>query len=227
MKRFWIICLMGGVSWLLSHGAVYGQPTLGFTQEDRERIIRLETTLTLFMEATDQQFIELREDMNIRFIELREDMNKRFEQADKRFAQVDQRFEDINNRFEDINNRFEDINNRFEDINNRFEDMNKRFEQMMNTLQLIAGIFTVLTLGVIGFAYWDRRNIIRKAKEETLETLAGEAAPKEQATIDQAVAQAVQEIKKDQRLPDLLSALRKLAATDPPLANVLKEFHLL
>ena len=131
MKRFWIIWLMGGVSWLLSHGAVYGQPTLGFTQEDRERIIRLETTLTLFMEATDQRFIELREDMNIRFIELREDMNKRFEQADKRFAQVDQRFEDMNN---------------------RFEDMNNRFEQMMNTLQLIAGIFTVLTLGVIGFA---------------------------------------------------------------------------
>ena len=217
MKRFWIIWSMGGVSWLLSHGAVYGQPTLGFTQEDRERIIRLETTLTLFMEATDQRFIELREDinkrfeqvdqrfielredMNIRFIELREDMNKRFEQADKRFAQVDQ----------------------------RFEDMNNRFEQMMNTLQLIAGIFTVLTLGVIGFAYWDRRTIIRKAKEETLETLAGEAAPKEQATIDRAVAQAVQEIKKDQRLPDLLSALRKLAATNPPLANVLKEFHLL
>ena len=192
MRRFWIIWLMGGVSWLLSHGAVYGQPTLGFTQEDRERIIRLETTLTLFMEATDQRFeqvdqrfIELREDMNIRFIELREDMNKRFEQADK------------------------------------------RFKQMMNTLQLIAGIFTVLTLGVIGFAYWDRRTIIRKAKEETLETLAGEAAPQEQATIDRAVAQVVQEIKKDQRLPDLLSALRKLAATDPPLANVLKEFHLL
>ena len=206
MRRFWIIWLMGGVSLLLSHVAVYGQPTLGFTQEDRERIIRLETTLTLFMKATDQRFeqvdqrlLELRENMNIRFIELREDMNKRFEQADKRFAQVDQ----------------------------RFEDMNNRFEQMMNTLQLIAGIFTVLTLGVIGFAYWDRRTIIRKAKEETLETLAGEAAPKEQAIIDRAVAQAVQEIKKDHRLQNLITALRKLAATDPPLANVLKEFHLL
>ena len=224
MRRFWIIWLMGGVSCLLSHGAVYGQPTLGFTQEDRERIIRLETTLTLFMEATDQ-----------RFIELREDINKRFEQVDKRFEQVDQRFielrEDMNIRFielrEDMNKRFEQADKRFAQVDQRFEDMNNRFEQMMNTLQLIAGIFTVLTLGVIGFAYWDRRTIIRKAKEETLETLVGEAAPKEQATIDRAVAQAVQEIKKDQRLPDLLSALRKLAATDPPLANVLKEFHLL
>ena len=196
MRRFWIIWLMGSVSCLLSHGAVYGQPTLGFTQEDRERIIRLETALTLFMEATDQRFIELREDMNIRFIELREDMNKRFEQVDKRFVELR-------------------------------EDMNNRFEQMMNTLQLIAGIFTVLTLGVIGFAYWDRRTIIRKAKEVTLETLAGEAAPKEQATIDRAVAQAVQEIKKDHRLQDLIAALRQLAATDSSLANVLKEFHLL
>ena len=203
MRRFWITLFLGAMSFLLSHVVVYGQQTLGFTQDDRERIIRLETTLTLFMEATDKRFIELREDMN------------------KRFEQVDQRFIELR---EDMNNRSKQVDKRFVELR---EDMNNRFEQMMNTLQLIAGIFTVLTLGVIGFAYWDRRTIIRKAKQETLETLAGEAAPKEQATIDRAVAQAVQEIKKDQRLPDLLSALRKLAATDPPLANVLKEFHLL
>ena len=174
MRRFWIIWLLGGVSLLLSNGAVYGQQMLGFTQEDRERIIRLETTLNLFMKATDQ-----------------------------RFEQVDQRLLELR------------------------EDMNNRFAQMMTMLQLIAGIFTALTLGVIGFAYWDRRTIIRKAKEETLETLEGETAPKEEAIIDRAVARAVQEIKKDNRLQDLLSALRKLAVTDPPLANVLKEFHLL
>ena len=178
---------------------VYGQPTIGFTQEDRERIIRLETTLTLFMEATDQRF----EQVDQRFIELREDMNNRSEQMDKRFVELR------------------------EDMNKRFEQVDKRFEQMMDTLQLIAGIFTALTLGVIGFAYWDRRTIIRKAKEETLETLEREAVPKEEAMIERAVAQAVQEIKKDNRLQDLIAALRKLAATDPPLENVLKEFHLL
>ena len=185
---------------------VYGQPTIGFTQEDRERIIRLETTLTLFMEATDQ----------------------RFEQVDQRFEQVDQRFielrEDMNNRSEQMDKRFVELR---EDMNKRFEQVDKRFEQMMDTLQLIAGIFTALTLGVIGFAYWDRRTIIRKAKEETLETLEREAVPKEEAMIERAVAQTVQEIKKDNRLQDLIAALRKLAATDPPLENVLKEFHLL
>ena len=190
MKKLWILFFGAGIIGLQAL-PVYGQPTIGFTQEDRARIIRLETTLTLFMEATDQRFIELREDMN------------------KRFEQVDQRFIELR-----------------EDMNKRFEQVDQRFEQMMNTLQLIAGIFTALTLGVIGFAYWDRRTIIRKAKQETLETLEREAAPKEQAIIDRAVAQAAQEIKKDNRLQDLIAALRKLAATDPPLANVLKEFHL-
>ena len=203
---------------------VYGQPTIGFTQEDRERIIRLETTLTLFMEATDQRFeqvdkrfeqvdqrfVELREDINIRFVELREDMNNRSKQVDQRLLELR-----------------EDMNNRFEQVDKRFEQVDKRFEQMMDMLQLIAGIFTAMTLGVIGFAYWDRRTIIRKAKEETLEKLEGEAALKEEAIIELAVAQAVQEIKKDHRLQDLIAALRKLAATDLPLATVLKEFHLL
>ena len=202
MRRYWIIWLMGGVSLLLSQVVVFGQQTIGFTQEDRERIIRLETTLTLFMEATVQRF----EQVDKRIVELREDMNKRFEQIDKRFEQVDKRFEQVDKRFEQVD---------------------KRFEQMMNTLQLIAGIFTVLTLGVIGFAFWDRRTIIHKAKQETLETLERDVVPKEEAIINRAVAQAVQEIKKDNRLQDLIAALRKLAATDPPLANVLKEFHLL
>ena len=152
-----------------------------------------------------------------RFIELREDMNKRFEQVDKRFIELR----------EDMNKRFEQVDKRFEQVDKRFEQVDKRFEQMMDTLQLIAGIFTALTLGVIGFAFWDRRTTIRKAKQETLETLAGEAVPKEEAIIERAVAQAVQEIKKDHRLQDLIAALRKLAATDPPLENVLKEFHLL
>ena len=205
MKKCWILFFGAGIMGLQAL-PVYGQPTIGFTQEDRERIIRLETTLTLFMEATDQ----------------------RFEQVDQRFEQVDQRFielrEDMNNRSEQMDKRFVELR---EDMNKRFEQVDKRFEQMMDTLQLIAGIFTALTLGVIGFAYWDRRTIIRKAKEETLETLEREAVPKEEAMIERAVAQTVQEIKKDNRLQDLIAALRKLAATDPPLENVLKEFHLL
>ena len=47
----------------------------GFTQEDRERLIKLETTLKVFMQQVD----------------------KRFEQIDKRFEQVNERFNDLIN----------------------------------------------------------------------------------------------------------------------------------
>ena len=61
---------------------------VGFTQKDRERIdrrfdqvekhmVRIETTLQMFMES-----------INRRFTEQRKDINQRFEQADKRFAEM-------------------------------------------------------------------------------------------------------------------------------------------
>ena len=144
----------------------------GFTEEDRERLIRLEATVKVFMEQSDKRFKELREDINKRF----EEMGKRFEQIDKRFEQVDKRFEQVD----------------------------KRFEQFMNFLWIITGIFTTLTSVVIGFAYWDRRTIIRKAKEETLESLEREG-----------------------KLKNLIEALKELAKEDEKLARVLKQYGLL
>jgi len=105
---------------------------------------------------------------------------------------------------EQTNKRFEDMNRRFEDINRRFEDINRRFEQLYTFLWIITGIFTTLTLGVLGFAYWDRRTIIRKAKEETIETLEREG-----------------------KLRNLIEALRELAKEDKKLADVLRQFNLL
>ena len=77
MKKLVVIFLF------LAFSAGFSKET-GFTQQDRERLIRLETTLKVFMEQTDK-----------RLKELREDMNKRFEQVDKRFEQVDKRFEQV------------------------------------------------------------------------------------------------------------------------------------
>ena len=116
----------------------------GFTQEDRERLIRLETTLKVFMEQTNKRFEELR------------------------------------------------------------EDMNKRFEQMMNFLWMLTGIFTSLTVGVIGFAYWDRRTILRKARDEALEG-----------------------VEREWRLTKLLEALKELAKNDVRLLHALKKYGFL
>ncbi|MEJ5378495.1 MAG: hypothetical protein WHX93_18145 [bacterium] len=170
MRRFGAMLLILGLILLGVMGA-WAQER-GFTQEDRDRLIRLEATLQVFMQQVDKRF----EQVDKRFEELREDMNKRFEQVDKRFEQVDKRFEEVRS----------------------------RFEQLTAFLWMLVGIFTTLTAVVIGFAYWDRRTIIRKAKEE-----------------------AVEAIEKEGRVQDLIHALRRLSTEDQKLAEVLRSFRLL
>ena len=55
------------------------------------------------------------------------------------------------------------------EIDKRFEQMDKRFEDMFHFFYILAGIFTSLVVVVIGFAYWDRRTMIREAKREAIE----------------------------------------------------------
>ena len=127
---------------------------VGFTQEDRERIdrrfdqvekhmVRIETTLQMFMESTAQ----------------------RFEQVDKRFAE-----------------QREDFNTRFEQRQN---SMNTRFSELMQFLQIITGIFTVIMVAAIGFAFWDRRTVLAKSKEVALEALAKDEEIRKIALVEQ------------------------------------------
>ena len=132
-----------------------------------------------FTQKDRELLIELR----VKMIEI----DKRFEQVDKRFEQVDKRFEELR-----------------EDMNKRFEQVDKRFEQMFNFLWIITGIFTAIMVGNIGFAYWDRRTIIKKAKDET-----------------------IAEIEKEGRVRDLINALRELAKNNQEIAKILRQFNLL
>ena len=161
MKKI-LVCIL--FCWFLIATSCFAE-SVGFTEKDRERLVRLEATLKVFMQQVDKRF----EQVDKRFAELREDMNKKFELMDK-----------------------------------RFEEMDKRFEQMMNFLWMLVGIFATLTAAVIGFAYWDRRTIIQKARDEAIET-----------------------IEKEGRLKDLIMALRTIAKEDRKLANVLRNFGLL
>ncbi|MBI3793636.1 MAG: hypothetical protein HY280_02775 [Nitrospinae bacterium] len=111
-----------------------------------------------------------------RITELREDMNKRFEQVDKRFEQVDKKFEQVD----------------------------KRFEEIITFIGILAAIFTSMTIATIGFAYWDRKTMVQKAKDET-----------------------IAEIEKDGKVIHLVGTLRELAKNDSEVAKVLRQFNLL
>ena len=181
----------------------------GFDQQDRERLIRMEATLLAFMQQSDKRFAELREDMNKRFEQLdkriddlRQEMNSRLE---KMRADVNKRFEemraDTNKRFEEMR---EDTNKRFEQVDKRFEQIDKRIEDLITFLWILAGIFTALVVAVIAFAYWDRRTIIRRAKEE-----------------------AIREMEEAGRWKTILEALRQVALKDANVAEALRRFNLL
>ncbi len=115
----------------------------GFTQKDRERLIRLEATLQTFMHQVDKRF----EQVDRRFEELRQDMNKRFEQVDKRFELVDKRIEELR------------------------QDMNARFDQMNTYLLITVTAFASLVAATIGFALWDRKTMIKQASREIVERM--------------------------------------------------------
>ena len=74
----------------------------------------------------------------------------------------------------------------------------------MNFLWMLTGIFTSLTVGVIGFAYWDRRTILKKARDEALEG-----------------------VEREWRLTKLLEALKELAKNDVRLLHALKKYGFL
>ncbi len=80
-KNTIIFSLLISYMLLLSYEA-FAAEDIGFTQQDREQLIRLEITLKEFKEQVDI----------------------RFEQVDKRFEQVNERFEQVNKRFEFIQN---------------------------------------------------------------------------------------------------------------------------
>jgi nitrate reductase NapE component len=165
--------VLGAILGILFVGFVGVSSGQGFEQEDRERLIRLEATLQVFMQQTDKRFAELREDMNKRFEEMRADVNKRFQEMR-------------------------------EDTNKRFEQVDKRIDQLITFLWILAGIFTALVVAVIAFAYWDRRTIIRRAKEE-----------------------ALKEMEEAGRWKTILEALRQIAIKDSNVAEALRRFNLL
>jgi hypothetical protein len=122
------------------------------------------------------------------------ELKVRLDQFEKR---VDERFEQIDRRFEQIDKRFEQVNDRFGDVNNRFDDM-------FNFIYILIGIFTTVSLANIGFAYWDRRTIIRQARREAVEFVEREGLPRR-----------------------LFDTLRTVAQEDAQLAEVMRRFNLL
>ena len=115
--------------------------------------------------------------------------------------QVDKRFEEFQ---ASVDKRFEAVDKQFEALDKRFEEVHNRLNDLFTFLWILSGIFTAFTVAVFGFAWWDRRTIMRMASDE-----------------------AVRRIEKEGRVVDLVLALRELSQKDDSLRDVLRKFRLL
>jgi len=132
-------------------------------------------------------------------------LDERLNQMDKRFELIEQQ---IVNLRKDMNARFEQVDKRFEQVDKRFEEVNKRVELIIYLMISIVSAFAAIVAVAIGFAIWDRRTMIRPFEDK--------------------VKSIELDITKDrEKINLLIKALRKLAHTDPKVANVLKSFSLL
>jgi len=129
---------------------------------------------------------------------LEKKMDAKFEAVDKRFEAVDKRFEMLQH----------NMDKRFEQMDKRFEQMDKRFDDQMSFLYLLTTIFTAFTGGVIGFALWDRRSIVDKSKQESLQEFKKEIA---------------NDISK---LDKIVQIIEELAKVDERVAKILEKHHL-
>ena len=118
-------------------------------------VLLMTAATALAADGFTQQDRDLLIELSVRVDELEKRMVQGFENVDKRFEQVDKRFEQVDKRFEQVDKRFEQVNNRFGD--------------MFNYFYILTGIFTAIMVASIGFAFWDRRTVIRQARKEAVE----------------------------------------------------------
>jgi hypothetical protein len=112
--------------------------------------------------------------------------------------QMDKRLEEFQ---ASVDKRFESFQ---ASVDKRFEEVHNRLNDLFTFLWILSGVFTAFTVAIFGFAWWDRRTIIKMASED-----------------------AALRIEKEGRVVDLVYALRELSQKDDNLRDVLRKFHLL
>ena len=81
------------------------------------------------MNNFQEQFKDMKIDMDRRLSETRVDMLDRLSLVDKRFEQVDKRFEQVDKRFEQVDKRFEQVDKRFEQVDQQLVIIMKKMDE--------------------------------------------------------------------------------------------------
>ena len=100
------------------------------------------------------------------------------------------------------------------EMDKRFEQVDNRFGDMMNYIMILAVIFATMTGLTIGFAFWDRRTMIRPFESKVKE-------------VETTITKTQESLDKVQTINDkMISALREYAQKDRKFAEIIKGFNI-
>ena len=128
--------------------------------------------------------------------ELRQ-MNKRFDDMNKRLDKVEREIGDLREEVAEIKGELKQMGRMLQELSKRMDDM----KDVM--IAMFAGL-VVLVISVIGFAFWDRRTILRRAVEESRAQIEAEG-----------------------KLKDVIRVLKELAKTDKKVEEAMRKVGLL
>ena len=130
-----------------------------FTQEDRDRLIRLETKVEEGLKAVDQ-----------------------------RIDGLDKRIDGLDKRIDGLDKRIDGLDKRIDGLDKRIDGLDKRIDGLQNLMEILIGAIFAQTIGIVGFVLWDRRTALSPAvkknkeieeKEERIERALKELAKKD------------------------------------------------
>ena len=173
-------------------GAVEPAPALTDREIAERTLTRLETRLDEGLKALRADIDQLRADMDKQNAQLRADMDKQNQQLR---ADMDKQNQQSR---ADMNKQYQQLR----------ADINIQFARQFQLTLTLLGVFAALVAGIIGFAVWDRRTMVRPF-ERTARSLEADLS------------------RTGQRIETVLDAFRALGQRDPAVAAVLKQFNLL
>jgi len=92
MRKTFLFCLLLSLIYV---PAVFGEG--GFTQADRERLVRMEATLQTYMQQNDKRLDDLQRSVDQRFTQMDKRLDDLQRSTDQRFDQMDKRLEFMQN----------------------------------------------------------------------------------------------------------------------------------
>ncbi|MBF0452877.1 MAG: hypothetical protein HQK75_19405 [Candidatus Magnetomorum sp.] len=180
-----------------------------------ERLIRIEETQKSIIKEmqirNDAILSEMRTRTDAILNEMRTKNDAILNEMRTRFIAVDERFKAVDQRFEDIDKRFGDMDKRFGDIDKRFELVQAQISQQSSFFYAILAAFVAMFASILGFAVWDRKTNLAKAKEVAIQAVEAREIKQSSYSLDAYVlVQKVVDVMRQmtEQLPEMRAYMR-------------------